>query len=218
MTMRTAVAISGRGSNLEALLRALPPGAPAEIVLVVSDRAAATGLAHARSRKIPTTVLPDPADAAGWLDLLREHQIDLLVLAGYLRLVPAPVVAAYRGRIINTHPSLLPAFGGKGMYGERVHQAVLESGARETGVTIHLVDEGYDRGAVLAQSRVPVLRDDTAERLAARVLEVEHRLLPAAVLAAAAAGHPVPFVESRVESHESRPRVQTPNPGSAGNS
>ena len=217
MTMRVAVAISGRGSNLEALLRALPPGAPAEIVLVVSDRAAAAGLAHARSRKIPATVLPDPADAAGWLDLLRQYRIELLVLAGYLRLVPAPVVAAYRGRIINTHPSLLPAFGGKGMYGERVHQAVLESGARETGVTVHLVDEVYDRGAVLAQSRVPVLRDDTAQRLAARVLEVEHRLLPAAVLAAAAAGRPVPIEESPVDSHQSRSRAKTPNsrpPGS----
>jgi phosphoribosylglycinamide formyltransferase 1 len=192
MTMRIAVAISGRGSNLEALLRALQPGAPAAIVLVVTDRAEAAGLAHARSRNIPAMVL-DPEDAAAWLELLGENQIDLLVLAGYLRLVPAPVVAAYRGRIINTHPSLLPAFGGKGMYGERVHQAVLESGARETGVTVHLVDEVYDCGAVLAQQRVPVLRDDTAQRLAARVLEVEHRLLPAAVLAAAAAGRPVPF-------------------------
>jgi formyltetrahydrofolate-dependent phosphoribosylglycinamide formyltransferase len=210
------VAISGRGSNLEALLRALQPGAPAAVVLVVTDRAEAAGLAHARSRDIPVMVL-DPADAAAWLELLRENRIDLLVLAGYLRLVPAPVVAAYRGRIINTHPSLLPAFGGKGMYGKRVHQAVLESGARETGVTIHLVDEVYDRGAVLAQQRVPVLRDDTAERLAARVLEVEHRLLPAAVLAAAAAGRPVSLEESRVESHESRPRAQTPNSRSAGN-
>jgi phosphoribosylglycinamide formyltransferase-1 len=196
MTMRIAVAISGRGSNLEALLRALRPDAPAAIVLVVSDRATAAGLELARSRKIPAAVLPDPADPAGWLGLLRDHRIDLLVLAGYLRLVPAPVVAAYRDRIINTHPSLLPAFGGKGMYGERVHRAVLASGARETGVTVHLVDEVYDRGTVLAQSRVPVLRDDTAERLAARVLEVEHRLLPAVVHAAAAAGRPVPLTEA----------------------
>ena len=218
MTMRIAVAISGRGSNLEALLRVLQPGAPAEIVLVVSDRAEAAGLAHARSREIPAMVLRDPADAAAWLERLGEYRIDLLVLAGYLRLVPAPVIAAYRGRIINTHPSLLPAFGGKGMYGERVHQAVLQSGARETGVTIHLVDEGYDRGAVLAQSRVPVLRDDTPERLAARVLEVEHRLLPAAVLAAAAAGRPVPLEESGVGSQESGRRVQIPDSRSAGNS
>ena len=187
MTMRIAVAISGRGSNLEALLRALGPGAPAEIVLVVSDRAAA-GLGLASERDIPTQVLSDYADAAAWLKLLEKSRIDLLVLAGYLRLVPAPVIAAYRGRVINTHPSLLPAFGGKGMYGERVHQAVLASGARETGVTIHLVDEVYDRGEVLAQRRVPVLPGDTPERLASRVLAAEHELLPAVVLAAAESG------------------------------
>jgi formyltetrahydrofolate-dependent phosphoribosylglycinamide formyltransferase len=203
MTMRIAVALSGRGSNLQALLRALQPGAPAEVVLVLSDRPQAAGLSHATSRKIPAVVLHHPADAAAWLEPLQHYQIDLLVLAGYLRLVPAPVVDAYRGRIINTHPSLLPAFGGKGMYGERVHQAVLNSGVSETGVTIHLVDEVYDRGAVLAQSRVPVQPDDTAERLAARVLEVEHRLLPAAVLAAAAAGRPVVLGESPVTSHQS---------------
>jgi formyltetrahydrofolate-dependent phosphoribosylglycinamide formyltransferase len=197
MAMRIAVAISGRGSNLEALLRALPPGAPAEVVLAISDRAEAAGLAHARSHGLPATVLPSPDDAEAWLEVLREHRVELIVLAGYLKLVPEAVVRAYRGRIINTHPSLLPAFGGQGMYGERVHKAVLASGARESGVTIHLVDEVYDRGPVLAQSRVPVLANDTAQSLAARVLEAEHRLLPAAVLAAAAAGQPVPLEESR---------------------
>jgi len=170
------------------LLRTLQPGAPAEVALVLTDRAQAPGLSHATNRNIPAVVLHDPADATAWLEPLKDEQIDLLVLAGYLRLVPAPVVAAYRGRIINTHPSLLPAFGGKGMYGERVHQAVLASGARETGVTIHLVDEVYDRGAVLAQRRVPVLPGDTPERLGARVLEAEHQLLPAVVLAAAESG------------------------------
>ena len=210
MTMRIAVAISGRGSNLEALLRALRPGAPAEVVLVLSDRAEAAGLEHARTRDIPARVLSEPATAAGWLEALRQHEVDLLVLAGYLRLVPAAVIAAYRGRIINTHPSLLPAFGGKGMYGERVHQAVLASGVRETGVTVHLVDEIYDHGTVLAQSRVPVLSGDTPARLAARVLEAEHRLLPAAVLAAAAAGHPVRLTD-RVGSQESGAPLQTPS-------
>ena len=121
-------------------------------------------------------VLPDPADAAAWLGPLQEHQIDLLVLAGYLR---AGSRAGGRGvsRAASSTPTLpcFPAFGGKGMYGERVHQAVLASGARETGVTIHLVDEVYDRGEVLAQRRVPVLPGDTPERLAARVLEAEHR-------------------------------------------
>ena len=212
MTMRIAVAISGRGSNLEALLRALGPGAPAAIVLVMSDRADAPGLAHAHSRNIPVRVLPEPGNVEAWLEALRECRVDLVVLAGYLKLVPAPVVSAYRGRIINTHPSLLPLFGGKGMYGHRVHQAVLASGMSETGVTVHLVDEAYDRGPVLAQSRVPIQPGDTPERLAARVLEAEHRLLPAAVLAAAAAGRPVAFEESRVASRESstdRPRPST---------
>jgi phosphoribosylglycinamide formyltransferase-1 len=111
------------------------------------------------------------------------------------------VISRYRDRIINVHPALLPAFGGKGMYGRRVHEAVLASGARESGATVHLVDEAYDRGAILGQARVPVLPGDDPDRLAARVLEAEHRLLPTAVLAAAAAGRPVPVHES-VESHQ----------------
>ncbi|MFL5401330.1 MAG: phosphoribosylglycinamide formyltransferase [Gemmatimonadales bacterium] len=185
------MAISGRGSNLDALHRALETGAAAEIVVVVSDRPDAAGLDRARGWRIPTEVLPNPADGALWLGLLRRHAVDLVVLAGYLKLVPPGVITAYRGRIINVHPALLPAFGGQGMYGQRVHQAVLASGASETGATVHLVDEVYDHGARLAQARVPVLPGDTPELLARRVLEVEHRLLPAVVLAAAAAGHPV---------------------------
>ncbi len=180
---------------------------------MLTDNAEAPGLEHARRRGISIDVLPDPAAADAWLESLRGNKVDLLVLAGYLKLVPAGVVAAYRGRIMNTHPSLLPAFGGKGMYGERVHRAVLASGARESGVTIHLVDEAYDRGPILAQRRVPVLQDDTPERLAARVLEAEHQLLPAAVLAAAAAGRPVPLKESGVRSPE--PGVEGQTSGAA---
>ena len=193
MTMRVAVAASGRGSNLEALLRALGPEAPAQVVLVLSDRADAGALARAATRGVPAEVLAAPSDAAEWLRRLDAHAIDLVVLAGYLTLVPAGVVHRYAGRILNVHPALLPAFGGKGMYGRRVHQAVLASGARESGATVHLVDQAYDRGAILAQARCPVLPDDDPDRLAARVLALEHRLLPAAVLAAAAAGHPVPL-------------------------
>jgi formyltetrahydrofolate-dependent phosphoribosylglycinamide formyltransferase len=199
MTMRVAVAVSGRGSNLEALLRALGDDAPARVVLVVSNRADVAALARAREHGVPAEVLSQPADATEWLDRLEHHRVDLLVLAGYLKLVPAAVIARYRDRILNVHPALLPAFGGRGMYGHRVHEAVLASGARESGATVHLVDEVYDRGRILAQGRVPVLPGDTAETLAARVLSVEHRLLPAAVLAAAAAGHPVPLPET-VES------------------
>jgi phosphoribosylglycinamide formyltransferase/phosphoribosylglycinamide formyltransferase-1 len=200
MTMRLAVAVSGRGSNLEALLQALGPGSAARVVVVLSNRADAGGLARAAAHGVPAAVLHTPSDPAEWLDLLARHAVDLIVLAGYLKLVPAGVIERYRGRIVNIHPALLPAFGGAGMYGRHVHEAVLASGASESGATVHLVDEVYDRGAVLAQARVPVLPGDTPERLAARVLEVEHRLLPAVVLAAAAAGHPVPLPQP-VESN-----------------
>ncbi len=193
MPLRVAVCISGRGSNLTALLDALDTGAPARVVLVLSDRPDAGGLALARGRGVATHVLADYASAAEWLGVLERASAGLIVLAGFLRLVPAPVVARYRNRIINVHPALLSAFGGPGMYGMRVHRAVLASGARESGATVHLVDEVYDRGPILAQARVPVEADDSPERLAARVLEAEHRLLPAVVLAAADAGHPVPL-------------------------
>jgi formyltetrahydrofolate-dependent phosphoribosylglycinamide formyltransferase len=195
MPMHVAVAVSGRGTNLEALLRSLGPGAPASVVLVLSNRADAPALERAAGWGIGTVALRDHADGGEWLSALERHGVELLVLAGYVKLVPAEVVERYRGRILNVHPALLPAFGGPGMYGRRVHAAVLASGARESGATVHLVDEAYDRGAILGQARVPVLPGDDPETLAARVLEVEHRLLPAAVLAAAAAGRPVPIPE-----------------------
>ena len=160
----------------------------------------AGGLGHAKAFEVPTAVFQDPSDGDEWLDLLRQHQVDLIVLAGYLKLVPPAVIAAYRGRIINIHPALLPSFGGPGMYGLRVHQAVLASGAKVSGCTVHLVDEEYDRGPILAQSRVPVFPGDTAETLATRVLEAEHRLLPAVVRAAAEAGRPIPLPQP-VESN-----------------
>jgi phosphoribosylglycinamide formyltransferase-1 len=201
MTMRTAVAISGRGSNLEALHEALKAGAAAKIVVVISDRPDAGGLERARQWGLSTEVLPSPSDGAVWLAVLRRYAVDLVVLAGYVKLVPANVIAGYRGRIVNVHPALLPAFGGQGMYGRRVHEAVLASGVRETGATVHLVDEVYDHGATLAQARVPVLPGDTPELLAQRVLEVEHRLLPAVVLAAAEAGEPV-ALDSRLATRD----------------
>ena len=191
--MRVAVAVSGRGSNLEALLDALGDGREARVVLVLSNRADAPALERARSRGIATAVLADHRSAPEWLDLLERHGADLLVLAGYLKLVPPGVISRHRGRVLNVHPALLPAFGGPGMYGHRVHEAVLASGASESGCTVHLVDEEYDRGAILGQRRVPVLPGDTPETLAARVLREEHRILPAAVLAAARAGKPVPL-------------------------
>jgi formyltetrahydrofolate-dependent phosphoribosylglycinamide formyltransferase len=180
--MRVAVAISGGGSNLQALLDALGPGAPAQVALVISSSATAGGIERARSRKVPTRILADHRSAKEWLEALQQEQIDLIVLAGYLKLVPPEVIGAFRGRILNVHPALLPAFGGAGMYGKRVHEAVLASGVKESGCTVHLVDEEYDRGEILAQARVPVLPGDTAESLAARVLAEEHKLLPHVVL------------------------------------
>jgi folate-dependent phosphoribosylglycinamide formyltransferase PurN len=137
-------------------------------------------------------VLADPADARELLSLL--DGIGLVVLAGYLKLVPAGVVARFRWRMINVHPALLPDFGGAGMYGRRVHQAVLDSGAPASGASVHYVNEEYDRGPVIAQERVPVEPGDTPDTLAARVLVAEHRLLPKVVLELARRGlpdHPV---------------------------
>jgi formyltetrahydrofolate-dependent phosphoribosylglycinamide formyltransferase len=193
MSYRVAVCVSGRGSNLQALLDRLRGAEPARVVLALSNRADAGGLERARRAGVPAEVLADPTDASEWITRLGRRDVDLLVLAGYLKLVPAGVVQKYRGRIVNVHPALLPAFGGPGMYGARVHAAVLASGAQESGPTVHLVDEAYDRGNILAQRRVPVLPGDTPPLLAARVLEAEHHLLSDVVLAAARAGRPVPL-------------------------
>jgi phosphoribosylglycinamide formyltransferase-1 len=187
---RVAVLASGQGSNLQSLLDELRgPDAPATVALVLSNRATAGALERAAAAGVPAaTIAADGQDADGMVALLREHRIDFVVLAGYLKLVPAPVVAAYHRRMINIHPALLPAFGGAGMYGRRVHEAVLASGARVSGVTVHLVDEQYDHGPILAQWPVPVRPGDTPERLAARVLAAEHKLLPAVVRAFARRG------------------------------
>lgn len=184
--MQIAVLASGRGSNLLALLDALAtPDAPGVVTLVVSNREDAGALELARSRGIEAaTIGRDGTDAAALIGLLRSHDIGLVVLAGYLKRVPDAVVTSWRGRVLNIHPALLPSFGGAGMYGRRVHEAVLASGVRLTGVTVHVVDEQYDHGPILAQWPVPVRPGDTPESLAARVLEIEHRILPAAVKAA----------------------------------
>ena len=159
MLTRIGVLASGGGSNLAALhdyLRAERESGAAgrsvpEIVLVASDQERAGALERARKWGVPSALLADRGADAGQLEtLLGEHQVDLIVLAGYLRLVPRSVVGAYRGRIINVHPALLPAFGGAGMYGQRVHSAVIEQGARVSGATVHFVDEDYDRGPIMA--------------------------------------------------------------------
>ncbi len=202
--VRVAVFASGGGTNLQALLDHLrgPAAEVARVMMVVSDREEAGALDRARragveARVVPVRDRPEPDVTRETLEVLRTAAIDMIALAGYLRLVPAEVVRAFRDRILNIHPALLPAFGGKGMYGRRVHQAVIAAGCRVSGATVHLVDEHYDRGPIVFQWPVPVLAGDSPESLAARVLCVEHRIYPLTVEAMARAleaGQPVrPF-------------------------
>lgn len=186
---RVAVLASGAGTNLQAILDyqdSLGENGSAQVVLVASDQADAGALSRARDAGITALALDRTARTSGLAVTLATHRIELLVLAGYLRLVPPDVVGHYRGRIVNVHPALLPSFGGHGMYGHRVHETVVARGMRLTGPTVHFVDERYDEGPIIAQWPVPVSPTDTADDVAARVLEVEHILFPRVVDAVAA--------------------------------
>lgn len=176
---RLAVLLSGSGRTLLNLLNHIRAGAlPASIELVIASREC-PGAQHARDAGIPTLVIPGviPAERLG--ALLREHRIDWVVLAGYLKLIQIP--PGYEGRIVNIHPALLPDFGGPGMYGDRVHQAVLRAGAPESGCTVHFVTAEYDRGPIILQRRCPVLPGDTPHDLAARVFALECEAYPEAL-------------------------------------
>jgi phosphoribosylglycinamide formyltransferase-1 len=181
-----AVLVSGGGSNLEALLKAKAAGElpRVEFVRVVSSKPGVFALERAKQYGVPFVVVERQAFAdeerfqRALEGALVEVKVDVICLAGYLRRLDRRLIERYRGRILNIHPALLPKFGGAGLYGHRVHEAVLASGEAESGCTVHLVDEEYDHGPVLAQARVPVLKNDTPEQLAARVLEQEHRLYP----------------------------------------
>ena len=181
--IRIAVFASGEGTNAENLIRYFSGRAEARVVLVVYNRREAPVRERAARLGTESVYVPKSAldDASSVLSLLRDRHIDVLVLAGFLLLVPPYLLDAYPGRVVNIHPSLLPRHGGKGMYGERVHQAVLESGEAESGITIHLVDRDYDRGRVLRQVKCSVYPDDTPHSLAERVHELEYRYYPEAV-------------------------------------
>lgn len=196
MPSRLAVLASGRGSNLQAIIEHFDGlGRLAKIVLVASNRADAPALARAADASIESAHFNATDDGSELLALLRGFQVDLVILAGYLKRIPPQVIDAFRGRILNVHPALLPAFGGEGMYGARVHEAVLAAGADKTGVTVHLVDNDYDRGPIVSQWIIPVLPNDNAHSLAERVLEVEHIVYPRAVEMVAAL-HEHGFVHS----------------------
>jgi phosphoribosylglycinamide formyltransferase-1 len=175
----------GRGSNMACLAEACRSGLipNARIARVIGSHSSSPAIERAKGLGLPVSLISPTAEdyADQLIQLLDEAQTDLVCLAGFLRKIPPEVLAKYPGRIINTHPALLPAFGGKGMYGIHVHQAVLDYGAKISGCTVHFTDEGYDTGPILLQKAVPVEDNDTPETLAARVLTVEHEIYPLAV-------------------------------------
>jgi formyltetrahydrofolate-dependent phosphoribosylglycinamide formyltransferase len=185
MSVSVAVFASGGGSNFQSLLDHQTEDSPGRIELLISDRPDAGALQRAEKAGISTQVIPVKGrshDGVGLetLEVLEQKEIHVVLMAGYLRLLPPVIIQAYPKLILNIHPALLPSFGGEGMWGHFVHEAVLASGASFSGPTIHFVDEDYDTGTILAQWPVPVLSGDTPESLAARVLKVEHILYPRA--------------------------------------
>lgn len=184
--LRLAVLLSGEGTSLENLFERIDAGElDARVEVVIASKARAGGLERARRRGVPAVAVPrrEHPDVGGFNDALHAvldaHPVDLVALLGFLS--PFETRGRFEGRALNVHPALIPAFCGKGYYGRRVHEAVLESGVKLTGATVHFVDAEYDHGPIIAQEAVPVLDDDTPETLAARVQAAERRLVPEAI-------------------------------------
>jgi phosphoribosylglycinamide formyltransferase-1 len=205
MNLRLAIFASGRGSNFQAILDAMTmQRLRAQVALCVSNRAEAGALQIARAAQIPAAMIEEKqfAEVADYaralLEQLAKHDVNFIALAGFMRKIPVEVVRQFRHRIVNIHPALLPSFGGKGMYGHRVHEAVLAYGCKVSGATVHFVDEEYDSGGPILQRCVPVLDDDSPEMLASRVLEIEHQIYPEALQL---------FAEERVHVEGRRVRI-----------
>jgi phosphoribosylglycinamide formyltransferase-1 len=193
MAMRCAVLASGGGSNFQALIDRRTAGdLHVDFAVLIGNNSNATAFERARNNGIPAVhCAPSHFDterqyADRLVEIFKEYEVDLIVLAGFMKKIPASIVSAYHNRIVNIHPALLPSFGGKGLYGSKVHQAVLDYGAKVTGVTVHFIDEEYDHGPIILQEVVNVQDDDTAESLARRVLAVEHQSYWRAIEAIAA--------------------------------
>lgn len=204
--LRIGVLASGRGSNFEAILNNIKKAKlKASIQVVISNKASAGALEIARSKgisaiHISSKQFPDQElFDQQLLSILDEYQVNFIILAGYLKMLSPTVVRRFKNRILNIHPALLPSFGGKGMYGIHVHQAVLDYGCKVSGVTVHLVDEEYDTGPPVLQRCVPVLDDDTPETLAERVLKVEHQIYTEALQL---------FAQDRVEINGRRVKIK----------
>jgi len=188
--INVAVLVSshGRGSNLQAIIDACKDGRiTGRVAVVIGTKGDAPAMDRARNNGIravevrPKAFAGDEEYAARVLEVLAERKVDLVCLAGYMRILPSEVVTAYRWRIMNIHPALIPLFCGHGMYGEHVHQAALDCGVKVSGCTVHFVDEEYDTGPIIVQKTVPVEEGDTAETLAARILVQEHKAYPEAI-------------------------------------
>lgn len=183
--LRIGVLVSGGGTNLQSMIDAIKAGTlKSQIVCVISNKEAAYGLERARAHQIPAYFI-NPKEEGYDEKLfarLKEEKVELVVLAGYLRILNKELIEAYKGRIINIHPSLLPKFGGKGFYGIHVHEAVIEAGEKESGATVHYVDAGVDTGEIILQRKLKVLTEDTAESLQKRILDqIEHKILVEAI-------------------------------------
>lgn len=183
--LRIGVLVSGGGTNLQSVIDAVEAGTlKSQIVCVISNKEAAYGLERARKHQIPAYFINPKEEGYDekLMTLLKDEQVDLVVLAGYLKILNQDLIEAYRERIINIHPSLLPKFGGKGFYGLHVHEAVIAAGEKESGATVHYVDAGVDTGKVILQRKLEIMPEDTPESLQKRILEqIEHRILVEAI-------------------------------------
>ena len=177
---RLAVFASGSGTNAENIIRYFKQSLKAEIILILSNKPDAFVLKRANKHKVPVLVFnrEEFYNSSAILEHLHEKKVDLIILAGFLWLVPQNLLDAYPDRIVNIHPALLPAYGGKGMYGRRVHEAVIENQDEKSGITIHIIDREYDKGSILFQANCPVLPDDTPTDLATRIHKLEYQHFP----------------------------------------
>jgi len=189
--VKIGVLVSGGGTNLQAIIDACESGilkGLAEIVVVISSRPDAYALERAQKHGIHSKPITrrnfdnDASFCAAIAEELKAHSVDLVCLAGFVHMISPEFISRFQGKILNIHPALLPKYGGKGMYGHHVHNAVIKAREKESGATVHWVDEHYDHGDIIIQKKVPVLPDDNCESLAKRVLEAEHKIYPQAIL------------------------------------
>lgn len=178
-----AIFASGTGSNAQKIIDHFRDHQLIRVALIVCNNPNAGVLTIARNEKIPSLLLERDRFFGGdaYLPILREYAVDFIVLAGFLWKLPLSLVKTYAGRIVNIHPALLPRFGGKGMYGRHVHEAVIAAGEKESGISIHYVDELYDHGALIFQARIPILPGETADSLAEKIHRLEHKHYPAII-------------------------------------